>query len=227
MATAFLAPSRRLAATTAAALPAAASEGARGVILDAALHLFAERGFAGASTRDIATASGVQPATLYSHFPSKEHVLAELVGIGHDEHYRRVSAALMESQPDPCHQIVAYVSAHVRMHAELPMLAVVANAELHVLSPQTGARAFQLRALSEEMLQRIVQRGIDRGVFHVADAWLATAAIGGMGLRVAYWYTPERGIGIDRLAGHYAEFALRILGVPDASPERPHPAPAD
>ncbi|MFP5304401.1 MAG: TetR/AcrR family transcriptional regulator [Gammaproteobacteria bacterium] len=218
-------PIRRIAAKAAAALPASASEGARGAVLDAALHLFAERGYAGASIRDIATASGIQPATIYSHFPSKEHVLAELVRIGHEEHFRRVSAALLESQPDPAHQIVAFVGAHVRMHTDLSMLAVVANAELHFLTQETGARAFQLREQSEEMLTRIIQRGMDRGVFQVPDCWFATAAIGGMGLRVAYWYSPDAGVDVERLVGTYAEFALRILGVPDDHPQRPHPSP--
>ncbi|MFA5938033.1 MAG: TetR/AcrR family transcriptional regulator [Sinimarinibacterium sp.] len=208
---------RRLAATVAAALPAAASEGPRGVVLDAALHLFAERGFAGASIRDIATRSGLQPATIYSHFPSKEHVLAELVGIGHEEHYRRISAALLDSQPDPRRQVVAYVRAHVRMHAELPMLALVSNSELHFLTQATGARAFQLRAQSETTLENLVQRGIDQGVFKVRNRWLAMAAIGGMGLRVAFWFSPDAGIAIDELVENYTEFALRILGV--AEPE--------
>jgi AcrR family transcriptional regulator len=207
------APVRRLAATKAAALPASASEGPRGVVLDAALHLFAERGYAGASIRDIATASGLQPATIYSHFPSKEHVLAELVRIGHEEHYRRVSAALLDSLPDPRRQIVAFVRAHVRMHAELPMLALVSNSELHFLSRDTGARAFQLRQQSEGTLESLIQRGIDQGLFKVRNRWLATAAIGGMGLRVAFWFSPEAGIDVGELLESYVEFALRILGV--------------
>ncbi len=206
---------RRLAATQAAALPASASEGPRGVVLDAALHLFAERGYAGASIRDIATASGLQPATIYSHFPSKEHVLAELVRIGHEEHYRRISTALLDSQPDPRRQVVAFVRAHVRMHAELPMLALISNSELHFLTQDTGARAFQLRLQSEDTLESLIQRGIDQGLFKVRNRWLAMAAIGGMGLRVAFWFSPESGIDVGELVESYVEFALRLLGVPE------------
>ena len=41
-------------------------------ILDAAEALFAERGFAGAAVRDIATRADLNAASLYNHFPSKQ-----------------------------------------------------------------------------------------------------------------------------------------------------------
>ncbi len=215
------APVRRLAATATPDLPESASQGSRGAILNAALHLFAEHGFEGASMRDIATASGIQPATIYSHFPSKQHLLAELVGIGHAEHYRRTSTALLECQPTPAAQVVAFVQAHVRMHAELSMLAVVANAELHALKPEIGGHVFQLREQSTQQLQTLIERGMAGGDFAVEDAWLATAAIGGMGLRVAYWYGDDSDQSVDGIAHTYARFALRILGVADTHPDMP------
>ena len=41
-------------------------------ILDAAEMLFADRGFAGTAVRDIASEVGLNPASLYNHFPGKE-----------------------------------------------------------------------------------------------------------------------------------------------------------
>ncbi|MBN1773494.1 MAG: TetR/AcrR family transcriptional regulator [Deltaproteobacteria bacterium] len=51
----------------------------RQAILDAALDAFAERGFKGASVREIARAVGVNEATLYHYFPSKAAVLDALI----------------------------------------------------------------------------------------------------------------------------------------------------
>ena len=208
--------SRRLAATATAPLPEAVPSGSRRLILETALRLFAERGYSGTSIRDIAAACGLQGPTIYSHYPSKEHVLAELVRIAHEEHLRRVRAALLDSQPDPRDQIRAYVRAHVGFHTDFPMLAVVGNTELHMLSPELGQPIFEVRKQSEQTLMDIAQRGIDRGVFKVPHPWLAVAAIGGMGLRVAFWYAPEGAIAPALVADSYAEFALRILGAAGA-----------
>lgn len=195
------------------ALPAdLVPSGTRGTILDAALRLFAEQGFAAASIRDIAAVAGVQSATLYTHYPSKEHVLAELVDVAHREHLRRVRAALLDSIPDPRQQLRAFVRAHVRTHADYPMLTLIANAELHALSPELGASSFALREQSEDVLTQVIRRGIDRGMFDPPHAWLAAAAIGGMGIRVANFYTPEFELDADEVARIYADFACRIVG---------------
>lgn len=51
----------------------------RRLILDAALELFAERGFAGTSMRQIARAVGVRESALYHHFPSKVAIFEALL----------------------------------------------------------------------------------------------------------------------------------------------------
>lgn len=202
---------RRLAATTAHFLPERQAPGTPGDILVASLKLFAERGYAGASVRDVAGAAGVKPATIYAHYPAKEHILAALCRVGHEEQYRGAREAVLASGADPREQLVAYVRAHVGFHTTFPMLAVVSNAELHVLGDTLGAETFALRAQSEQLLSDIVQRGADQAVFRVSNVWLAVAAIGGMGIRVAYWYSPDYHIPAGQVADDYADFALRIV----------------
>lgn len=209
---------RRLAATTAHLLPGLKQSGASGRVLEAALKLFAERGYAGASVRDVADAAGVKAATIYAHYSSKEHILAELCRVGHEEQYRSVRTAVLASGGDPREQIVAYVRAHVGFHTAYPMLAVVANSELHVLGEELGAVTFALRQQSVELMEDIIKRGIDGSVFHVRTPWLAIAAIGGMGMRVAYWFSPEYKVSAKQVAEGYAEFALRVLGVNGSVP---------
>lgn len=204
--------SRRLAATGAIPLPDAGLSPARRAIVETALVLFAERGYSGTSIRDIAKACGIQGATLYSHYASKEAVLAEILRIGHEEHLRYVRAALLDCMPDPRAQIRAWTRAHVRFHTDYPMLAVVTNTELHTLSSAALAPILGVRRQAEATLQDIVERGRARKAFSVPDPWLAVAAIGGMGLRVAFWYSPEGPLPAERVADTYAEFALRILG---------------
>ncbi|MGC1212821.1 MAG: TetR/AcrR family transcriptional regulator, partial [Micromonospora sp.] len=92
--------------------------GTRGRILHAALKLFAEYGFFGASIRDIAREVGINSATLYAHFPAKEHVLAELIQLGHEELRRRMRTAVAEAGPHPADQLGALVRAQVLVHTD-------------------------------------------------------------------------------------------------------------
>ena len=64
-----------------AARPAAPSVRGRGrqLLLDAARDLFAERGFKGTSTRDIADRAGVSEVMIFRHFGSKANLFQEAV----------------------------------------------------------------------------------------------------------------------------------------------------
>lgn len=208
------ASNRRLAARTAHLLPDFDRNGTPGRVLKVALNLFAERGYAATSIRDIAAAVGVKGASIYTHFPSKEHILAELCRIGHAEHYRSLRTAVLAARGTPVDQLVAYVQAHVGFHTAYPMLAVVANSELHALGPALSESTLLLRHQSVELLRDIIDRGVAQHVFHVVDTWLAVAAIGGMGIRVAYWFSPEHALSAAQVADGYTDFALRLLGAP-------------
>jgi len=51
-------------------------------ILDVAEEIFAERGYAGATLRDVATRAGLRTPSLYNHFPSKESLYAAVLQRG-------------------------------------------------------------------------------------------------------------------------------------------------
>ena len=200
---------RRLSAV-AVELPAA-PPGTRGRILLSALQNFAEYGFFGTSIRDLAGGAGVNSATLYAHYPSKEQILADLVLLGHEELHRRMQQALVEAAPGPQEQLVALVKAQVYAHTDYPLLALVSNAELHALSPQLAAPSLALREQSRELALRVLHTGVERGDFAVADIGLAAIAIGSMGVRVASWFGPDQPYTRDQVADAFAAFALQIV----------------
>jgi AcrR family transcriptional regulator len=55
------------------------SERSRTQILEAALRLFAHRGFGATSVRDVAEAAGVSKGNVYHHFPDKESIFRALL----------------------------------------------------------------------------------------------------------------------------------------------------
>jgi AcrR family transcriptional regulator len=54
----------------------------RNAIVEAATKVFAEKGFHGTTTRELAKAAGVSEALLYKHFPSKESLFSAMLTAG-------------------------------------------------------------------------------------------------------------------------------------------------
>ena len=203
---------RRLTAVD-ARLPAdTAPPGTPGRILLSALRLFAEYGFHGTSIRDIAADVGVNSATLYAHYPSKAHILAALAYIGHEELHQRMQQALIDAGSEPADQLAALVRAQVLAHTDFPLLALVANQELHALTAEQAAPALALRNQTRDLALRVLRRGVQHGVFTVDDITLAATAIASMGMRVANWFGPDQPYTRDQVADAFAGIALRIVG---------------
>ncbi|NVJ21673.1 MULTISPECIES: TetR/AcrR family transcriptional regulator [Myxococcus] len=207
----------RLRAQPASLPPSAPSDGTRRRILETALQLFASRGYHDTSIRDLAKVLELQPSALYAHFASKEHVLAELVRIGHEAHHEALQTAMKESAPEPRQQVQALVRAHTRTHAMHPQLAVVVNEELYALTPELAAPAVALRDKSAALLAEVIERGVAQEVFSPPHPRITAAAISAMGVRLPYWYDPASALDVETLADVHAELALRMLG---ATPER-------
>jgi len=177
------------------------------------VRLFATQGFHGSSMRELAKGIELQASALYVHFPSKEHVLAELVRVGHEAHHQAIRAAMLEAGTDPVMQLSALVRVNVRLHATHPHLAIVVNGEMGALSPELAAPGLALRKQSAALLLDIVERGATMGCFAPPHTHVVVAAIGAMGLRVPYWYSPHPGMSIEELAEIHVALALRMVGV--------------
>lgn len=194
-----------------AKLPTVAVDATAGRILEAALRMFAMHGYHATSMRDLAKALEIQPSALYASFPSKGHLLAELVRIGHEFHLRSLRTALLGAGVDPVDQLRAVVHANATFHATYPHLALVVNDELHALPADLGAAGLSLRRQSVALLADIVERGIALKRFSVPEPTVAMAAIGAMSLRIPYWYR-EGALTAEALADAQVEIALRIVG---------------
>lgn len=64
------------------ATPRLDGEERRKAIVNAAVPLFARRGFAGTTTREIAEAAGISEALVFKHFPSKKLLYREILRLG-------------------------------------------------------------------------------------------------------------------------------------------------
>ena len=93
-------------------------------ILDAAEDLFAERGFAGTTLRDVATRVGIQIPSLYNHFENKEALYAAVLDRGLEPVLGILSNLVAESgqqRPD-ARPVVESIMALLDARPHLPRL---------------------------------------------------------------------------------------------------------
>jgi AcrR family transcriptional regulator len=195
-----------------------AMTGTRRRVYEAALVLFAQRGYHGVSVREIAAEVGVRASSVYAHVPSKQHLLTDLVRLGHEEHRDQLHRALLDAGSDPGDQIKALTRAHVFLHATFPLLARVCNRELGSIAEEHRADVMAVRVDAERLFLQVIDRGRQLGAFRPESAVLAVAAIGAMGIRVAEWWHPDLGLPAEAVADAYAEFALRMVRTQDRDP---------
>ncbi|MDD1016447.1 TetR/AcrR family transcriptional regulator [Pseudomonas rubra] len=122
---------------------------------DKALELFAEKGFGQVSMRELAAHLGLTAGSLYHHFPSKQHLLFDLI----EELYEELLATLTPRRRAQPQTLGEVIKAHWALHAERPLQFRLAERDLCCLSGEQQARIGQLRQQYESALLRLLAPG--------------------------------------------------------------------
>lgn len=181
-------------------------------ILHACVEHFAESGYSGTSVRDVASSVGIKSASLYKSFASKQAMLDALNNLGHTEFTRRQVAALLGAGDDPSQQLVAGVRALVEVTCAYPRLTWIVNTEVHNLSAPGFERDQFARIQEAEILHQILERGQERGLFHVPDPTAVTILLWGLNVALAGWFPYAPSFSVDDLADSYSEIVMRVVG---------------
>ena len=152
----------------------------RQAIIDAALSLFAEKGFRGVTTRELAAAVGVTEPVLYQHFKTKSDLFRALV-----ESQCQLPEALEELQPfaeaGDDRGYFRYLGMGVlswylddSRFAKLLLHSALDRHELAALFYETQVSRFY------QMIEGYIGLRIQQGVFHDQDPSLMARAFMGM-----------------------------------------------
>jgi TetR/AcrR family fatty acid metabolism transcriptional regulator len=145
-------------------------------ILEAATRVFADKGYAAATVRDIARAARIAEGTIYNYFKSKEDLLIHIPGQIAGPAFERLAADLAEARtPQEAerllmalgHDVVRRVSANVRFVkiflSALPHLSPRARREYLRLLPLTASAALEAH-LRQGMAAGIYRQDLDPAV---------------------------------------------------------------
>jgi AcrR family transcriptional regulator len=185
------------------------SPGQRRVMRASLVH-FASRGFGGSNLRDIAGTLGVQAASVYKHFPSKDAILEALVTLGYDVHQSTVTAAALAAPSTPQDQLAAFMRAHLRLHCTYPRLGSVIHHEWWHLAPHVLEGVERQIAQTNGVLLGILQRGAESGVFTVDDPELTVVAVAGLGMSAALWFPWQTEVSTEQMVERFTQAALDL-----------------
>ena len=156
---------------------------------DKVLELFASKGFGQVGMRELATCLGLSPGSLYHHYPSKQHLLLDLI----EEFYEELLCAL-ERTGDKVSvkrdRLDNLIHAHLKLHQEMPWHFRLVERDSGCLDEPQQGRVRQLREQYERrlLLKLGVKSGLDepaqRAVGHAianllnsAPGWLAQGSL--------------------------------------------------
>ncbi len=134
----------------------------REAIRDRAVHLFGKQGYTGTSMRDIASAVGVLPGSLYAHIASKEALLVEIVNDGIGRFIDRV-APFVGAEGSPATRLRSMIVAHVEVVADHPERSLVVFHQWRFLGSENLPAAIQRRRDYERLFVEVVEQGIADG----------------------------------------------------------------
>ena len=180
-------------------------------IYDQATRLFAERGFAGTSFQDIADAVGLTRPALYYYVKSKDELLAKLVAEITEGSAAGITAIARRADLDPATKLHAIMTTSVQRQAQYAArfrLLIRSEAEL----PDDLAKAHEAgRRAVLKAVARVIDQGIEEGVFRAVDARIAALGLLGMNNWVAWWFQPDGKDDAETVAGQLADMAVAAV----------------
>jgi AcrR family transcriptional regulator len=160
----------------------------RDQILDAATHVFGEKGFEGASVSDIAKAACMGKGTIYLYFKNKEEIFSAILS---ERSFVPELAQLIQDEQAPFEEVLRkLVENHLEyLERHLPLIRMAIT------------EAYRFPAHAELMYRQIILRGSEllanyladqaeiRNIRQLRNPCLTAQAI--MGLMAAYLYSQE------------------------------------
>jgi AcrR family transcriptional regulator len=175
-------------------------------ILKSAAIAFRRLGYHGATVEQIAGTLDMQKGNLYYYFRNKEEILFAC----HQYSLDRLLSLLaeVEQRPDP---------PDVRLRRLIESFVHLILDELHgtalfltleALNPEHRAQIIERRDEFDSGMRRVIQEGIDRGIFGPVNVKLMSFAILGAVNWIPRWYHPDGPSSTQEIADRFAELLI-------------------
>jgi AcrR family transcriptional regulator len=184
------------------------------LVLNTSTELFAERGYAAATMRELADRAQVPLSTFYYYFRSKYDVLLAIMDTALSR-LERGADDVWDDSLAPDAQLRALVDRHVRVHLVNPEAARVADGELRALQPSDREAIVARRDRYERRFRDVLEAGRGNCFRDDLDVAVAGIAILTMSTAVIDWWQPGGPHPVEHTAALIGRFALDLAGAHD------------
>lgn len=180
-------------------------------IIEAAAQVFAERGYHGATTQDIADVLRIRQASLYYYVPSKEAAL-ELVCIQGVAGFFETAQAIASGPGKAREKLAGLIRAHMVPILDRGNFVRVFLTQRQFLPNGSRRRVGKWSRGLEKIFEAVIRDGMRRGEFRGdLDPRLTTLAILALANGVSSWYGKENA-SVERIGTEFVTLVLDGLG---------------
>ena len=188
-------------------------------IIEAAARVFAERGFHGTTTQDIADVLGIRQASLYYYFPSKEAAFEQVCLKGVEDFFE-AAKIIANSSGTARERLSLLINSHLSPLADRGDFVKVFLNERQHLPAESRRRVGRWSRGIERFFESVIKNGVADGEFRDdLNPRLATLVILGMCNAAAGWYRKEN-TGIAMVSVEFARLIVDGLGKRDKPKRR-------
>ncbi|MDT4852748.1 Bacterial regulatory protein [compost metagenome] len=173
-----------------------------------AVRLMAEMGFEALSLRQLAAAAGLRPGSIYTHYQSKAQLLCEVCC----DYLEDLLATWQERRQlrGQCarQQLLGFVAVHIAFARARPQESRIVRLDARSLDEAGRALVDELRRQHAAELESILYRGVQEGVFHMADVQVTSLGV----LYLLQGFAAAAGVREAQASAACAESVLRLVG---------------
>jgi AcrR family transcriptional regulator len=198
--------------------PRVALSGRSSEVREAALTLFAERGYHGTTMAEIAQVLGIRTPSLYNHIRSKQELLRDVMVETTDQVLEEFEQAVAGGGA-ATERLRRAVHAYVLRHTTHRREALIVNRDVSSLLEPARSEVLEKRRAHEHGVRALIEEGNREGTFSAESPALASFAILEMCVSVARWFREGGPLSAASVARQYSEFAVRLVGSGARSPD--------
>lgn len=181
-------------------------------IMDAAIQVFAEKGYHDAAVDDIVRVSNTSKGAVYFHFPNKQGIFLSLVEYLAGQLIERMESAIA-SERGGIAKVDAALGSVMEAFASHRSLARILLVEVVGLSRAFDPRLFAVRARFVEAIKRHLDRAVADGSIPPQDTETAARVwLGAINEVVTHWLYAEPPEPLDRRVPSLRALLLRSVG---------------